>query len=231
VARVLAESSKVPASKIRNNRIEPSEFANYAKAAGASYALPLYIDDSPGLSIADITVRCHRLNRMVNGIDLIVVDYLQLARAARRYQNRNYEIAEITSGLKGLAKRLDVPVIAVSQLSRMTEHRDDQKPQLSDLRDSGSIEQDADQVLFVFRKSYYLERSKPDENDKQALQKWMDNCEMHANMAELIIGKNRHGPTGVVKLSFNGALTKFGNAHFEKKLANRHVNGDGSEFT
>ncbi len=223
VARILAESSRVPATRIRNSRINPSEFAQYAKAASQCFSLPLYIDDSPGLSIADISVRCHRLQRMIDGIDLIVVDYVQLAKASSKFQNRNYEIAEITAGLKSLAKNLDTPVIAISQLSRMTENREDQKPQLSDLRDSGSIEQDADLVLFVYRKAYYLERSKPDESEQKKLLLWQEQSREHHNMAEIIIGKNRHGPTGALKLTFNGALTKFGDYDHKAKLEQKQA--------
>ena len=174
--------------------------------------LPLYIDDTPALSVSALRTRARRLKRKF-GLDLLVIDYLQLLHSShvtgKASENRVQEISEITGNLKGLAKELNVPVIALSQLSRAVEQREDKRPQLSDLRESGSIEQDADVVGFVFREEYYESRKEPSENtDKH--REWQENMDRICNTAEFIIAKQRHGPVGTVKLYFEGALTKFG---------------------
>jgi len=209
--RLLAETAEIPANKIRLNQIDQEQFAKYSEAAIKMARLPIYIDDTPGLNIADITLRAGRLHRNVE-LNLIVVDYIQLVRGLGTNKNRTYEIAEITGGLKNLAKELDVPVIGVSQLSRSIESREDQRPQLSDLRDSGSIEQDADLVIFVYRQEYYLNRQQPaDPNDDKAMEAWKDKMEAARGKANLIIDKNRHGPLKSLNVSFMGKFTKFGN--------------------
>ena len=180
---------------------------------------PLYIDDSPGLSVAALRTRARRLKRQVPNLGLIVIDYLQLLHGtARQDGNRVQEISEITRGLKGLAKELEIPVIALSQLSRAVESREDKRPMLSDLRESGSIEQDADVVMFVYREEYYHARSEPsrraDEDESkfnQRHQRWMERGEEVRNIAEVLIAKQRHGPIGTVPLHFDGQFTKFSN--------------------
>jgi replicative DNA helicase len=172
---------------------------------------PLYIDDTGGLSLAKLVARARRLKRQV-GLDLIVIDYLQLVTASegKQSQGRVQEVSEITMGMKALAKELSVPVIALSQLSRQVEQREDKRPQLSDLRESGSIEQDADCVMFVYRESYYLGRSEPREGTPEHLT-WQENMDRVKGMAEVILGKQRHGPIGTVRLSFNDDTVRFGN--------------------
>ena len=175
--------------------------------------IPLHIDDTGGLSIGALSARARRLKRQ-KGLDCIVVDYLQLLTGGagmNNNTNRVQEVSMITQGLKALAKELDVPVLALAQLSRQVEQRDDKRPQLSDLRESGSIEQDADVVMFVFREEYYLSRTEPSEDDVAAHEEWMAKMEKLHGKAEVIIGKQRHGPIGTVPLSFQPNLTKFGN--------------------
>ena len=210
-ARILAAETGVPASDIRNRNMTDDEFKRYGDAAVRLLGLPLFIDDSGGLSIAELSLRAKRLSRNEDGIDLLVVDYIQLMRGTSKSTSRNYEVAEITGGLKTLAKELDIPIIAVSQLNRSAENRDDKRPQLSDLRDSGAIEQDADLVMFVDRKSYYLSRSEPDLSDEKAHEKWVEQSNIHNRKAQILIDKNRNGPTGMVKVSFDDKLTLFGN--------------------
>jgi replicative DNA helicase len=171
-------------------------------------ACPLYIDDTPAIPIAQLAARARRLKR-THGLDVLMVDYLQLVRGGA--DNRVQEIAEISMGLKAIAKELNIPVIALSQLSRQVESRDDKRPQLSDLRESGSIEQDADVVMFVFREEYYKEREKPGDHDLEAMASWQEEMERLHGRAEVIIGKQRHGPIGTVDLSFEGRFTRFGN--------------------
>lgn len=180
--------------------------------------LPIYIDDTPALSISAMRTRARRLKRQ-HGLGMIVVDYLQLIAPSpgSRHDNRVQELSEITRGLKTLAKELEVPVLALSQLSRAVEQREDKRPQLADLRESGTIEQDADVVMFIFREQYYLERSepsqRPDESDDKFLKRhedWMQRCERAHNIGEVIIAKQRHGPIGTVKLFFEGEFTRFG---------------------
>jgi replicative DNA helicase len=209
--RLLAEVSGVPSDKIRKGEIDASEFGQIRDAALEIQEAPLFIDDTGGISLSALVARCRRLKRTV-GLDLIVVDYLQLITAAdsSRETNRVQEISAITMGLKSLAKELSVPVIALSQLSRQVENREDKRPQLSDLRESGSIEQDADVVMFIYREAYYKGRMEPREGTPEHLA-WQEDMDKIRHIAEVIIGKQRHGPIGTVKLHFNENITKFGN--------------------
>ena len=210
--RLLAEQSTVPSHKIRRGDITSQQYEHIRDSSEEISRIPLHIDDTGGLSIGALSARARRLKRMV-GLDLIVVDYLQLLTGGNSMNsntNRVQEVSMITQGLKALAKELDIPVLALAQLSRQVEQRDDKRPQLSDLRESGSIEQDADVVMFVFREEYYLARSEPSEGTEEHLQ-WQEEMEKLHGKAEVIIGKQRHGPIGTVKLSFNPELTKFGN--------------------
>ena len=210
--RLLAEHSQVPSHKIRRGDITAEQYEHIRDSADEINRIPLHIDDTGGLSIGALSARARRLKRMV-GLDMIVVDYLQLLTGGNSMSsstNRVQEVSMITQGLKALAKELDIPVLALAQLSRQVEQRDDKRPQLSDLRESGSIEQDADVVMFVFREEYYLARSEPSEGTEEHLQ-WQEEMEKLHGKAEVIIGKQRHGPIGTVKLSFNPELTKFGN--------------------
>ncbi len=213
-SRVLSFSAEVSAHKMRNGQISDEEFNRIAEHARALGTIPMFIDDTPDLSVSAIRTRCRRLKRISGGLSLIVIDYIQLLNSpgGRKSENRVQEISEMTRGLKMLAKELDVPVIALSQLSRAVESREDKKPQLSDLRESGSIEQDADIVLFVYRESYYIENSPPKEDpgsDKYI--KWKARLDRVKNMAEIIVAKQRHGPTGSVDVAFVGEYFKFGN--------------------
>jgi len=220
--RLLAEYSAVPSHQIRRGEITPSEFEQLRDAAIEIQNAPLHIDDTGGLSIGALAARARRLKRM-HGLDLIVVDYLQLVTSSnqRRNDGRVQEVSEITQGLKALAKELDVPVLALSQLSRQVEQRDDKKPQLADLRESGSIEQDADLVMFVYREEYYKARQEPKPDTPEHLA-WQEEMQAIANQAEVIIGKQRHGPIGTVKLSFEGKLTKFGNLDTSGRYSGGH---------
>jgi replicative DNA helicase len=206
--RLLAEVTGVPSDKIRKGDISASEFGEIRDAAQDISQSPLYIDDTGGISIGKLAARSRRLKR-VAGLDLIVVDYLQLVTGGEgRSENRVQEVSQITQGLKALAKELNVPVIALAQLSRQVENRDDKRPQLADLRESGSIEQDADVVMFIFREAYYLGRTPPKEGTAEHLA-WQDNLDKIHNLAEIIIGKQRHGPIGTVKMHFDENITKF----------------------
>ncbi len=210
--RVLAEVSGVPSDKLRKGEIDASEFGRVRDAALEIQQAPLHFDDTGGLSIAKLAARARRLKRQ-SGLDLIVIDYLQLVTGGDslgRNDNRVQEVSMITHGLKALAKELAVPIVALSQLSRQVENREDKRPQLSDLRESGSIEQDADMVMFVYRESYYLGRAEPREGTPEHLA-WQDDMDRVQHVAEVIIGKQRHGPIGTVKLHFNADLTKFSN--------------------
>jgi replicative DNA helicase len=222
--RMLAEESGVPSDQIRRSRLTNEDFDKFVRASQELQAAPFFIDDTPGLSVSALRTRARRLKRQ-HGLSMIVVDYLQLVQAggAQRYDNRVQEVSEITRGLKLLAKELEVPVIALSQLSRQVESREDNRPQLSDLRESGAIEQDADVVMFIYRKEYYWKKDHPQP-------RWNERFESHdvfqakmetwereyredgqKGVAEVIIGKNRHGSTETVSLYFNERLTKFGN--------------------
>jgi replicative DNA helicase len=207
-ARVLAEASEISSHKIRQGDMSETEFRRFVEAAKTLEACPLFIDDTPSIPIAQLAARARRLKR-IHGLDLLIVDYLQLVRGTA--ENRVNEIAEISMGLKAIAKELNIPVIALSQLSRQVESRDDKRPQLSDLRESGSIEQDADCVMFVFREEYYVEREKPSDDRLDEMAAWQDRMANLHGKAEVIIGKQRHGPIGSVELSFESEFTRFGN--------------------
>jgi len=209
--RLLAEVTEVPSDKIRKGEINASEFGRIRDAAAEIREAPLYMDDTGGISIAKLAARARRLKRTA-GLDLIVVDYLQLITTGDnvRPDNRVQEVSQITQALKSLAKELAVPIIALAQLSRQVENREDKKPQLADLRESGSIEQDADVVMFIYREAYYLGRAEPKEGTAEHLA-WQEKLDPIRNLAEVIIGKQRHGPIGVVRMHFNEDLTKFSN--------------------
>ena len=216
-ARILSEQSRVASDKIRRGEIENDEFERLAIAAQELSQVPLFIDDTPGLTITGLRQRARRVKRQ-HGLHLVVVDYLQLLQgpAEKRSDNRVQEVSDITRGLKTLAKELDVPVIALSQLSRQVENREDKRPQLSDLRESGSIEQDADVVTFIYRPEYYLQREHPTERPNETPDKFQERVERHnqrlndsRNIAEVIIAKQRHGPIGIVELFFDGNFTRF----------------------
>ena len=209
-ARILSEAAEVPSEQIRRGDMTETEFRRFVEAAKALESCPLYIDDTPALPISQVAARARRLKR-THGLDILIVDYLQLLRAASSKENRVAEVSEITQGLKAIAKELNIPVVALSQLSRQVESRDDKRPQLSDLRESGSIEQDADVVMFVFREEYYKEREKPSEDNTEAILKWQEAMSRVHGKAEVIIGKQRHGPIGTVELSFEARFTRFGN--------------------
>lgn len=209
-ARVLSEASEVPSEQIRRGDMTETEFRRFVEAAKTLESCPLYIDDTPALPISQLAARARRLKR-THGLDALFVDYLQLVRPATAKDSRVNEVSEITQGLKAIAKELDIPVVALSQLSRQVESRDDKRPQLSDLRESGSIEQDADVVMFVFREEYYREREKPSDDKLDAMAEWQQAMERVHGKAEVIIGKQRHGPIGSVELSFEGQFTRFGN--------------------
>jgi len=209
-ARILSEASEVPSEQIRKGDMTEAEFRRFVEAAKSLESCPLYIDDTPALPISQLAARARRLKR-THGLDVLIIDYLQLVRPATAKDSRVNEVSEITQGLKAIAKELDIPVIALSQLSRQVENREDKRPQLSDLRESGSIEQDADVVMFVFREEYYKEREKPGDHDLEAMAKWQDEMEKLHGKAEVIIGKQRHGPIGTIELSFEGRFTRFGN--------------------
>ena len=208
-ARILSEAAEVPSEQIRRGDMTEQEFRRFVEAAKALEACPLFIDDTPALPISQVAARARRLKR-THGLDVLIVDYLQLLKGSSR-DNRVQEVSEITQGLKAIAKELNIPVIALSQLSRAVESREDKRPQLSDLRESGSIEQDADVVMFVYRDEYYREREKPGDHDLEAMAKWQQIMEQVHGKAEVIIGKQRHGPIGTVELSFEGRFTRFGN--------------------
>jgi replicative DNA helicase len=208
-ARILSEAAEVPSEQIRRGDMTEAEFRRFVEAAKALQTCPLYIDDTPALPISQVAARARRLKR-THGLDVLMVDYLQLLRGSSK-ENRVQEVSEITQGLKAIAKELNIPVVALSQLSRQVENREDKRPQLSDLRESGSIEQDADVVMFVFREEYYREREKPGDHDLEGMAKWQAIMEKVHGKAEVIIGKQRHGPIGSVELSFEGRFTRFGN--------------------
>ncbi|GGK17665.1 replicative DNA helicase [Salinarimonas ramus] len=218
--RIIAEQSGVPSYKIRRGDIREDEFYKITDAAREMQSMPFYIDQTGGISIAQLTARARRLKRQ-RGLDMLIVDYLQLlSGSGKRGENRVQELTEITTGLKALAKELAVPIIALSQLSRQVESRDDKRPQLSDLRESGSIEQDADVVMFVYRDEYYLKMKEPKPGTEEHF-KWQSEMDAAHGKAEVIIGKQRHGPTGTVQLSFQADITRFGNLADEDKLPER----------
>jgi replicative DNA helicase len=220
--RILAEQAEISSSKIRRGEITEDEFKRLVLASQEMARCPLYIDQTGGITIAQLAARARKLKRQ-KGLDVLVIDYLQLlsGSAGRASQGRVQEITEITTGLKALAKELAVPVIALSQLSRQVETREDKRPQLSDLRESGSIEQDADVVMFVFREEYYVERAKPSEGTAE-FQTWMEKMQQVTGKAEVIIGKQRHGPVGAVTLAFEGSFTRFSDLAHDQYLPERH---------
>ena len=206
--RILAEQSRIKSNDIRRGKISEEQFDKFIETSKNISELPLFIDETPAISIAAVSNRARRIKRLF-GLDMIVVDYIQLMRASTNNKDgRVQEISEITQGLKAIAKELSVPVLALSQLSRAVEMRDDKKPQLSDLRESGSIEQDADVVMFVYREAYYLERKEPRPATVEHAE-WQAKMNEVSNLAEIIIGKQRHGPTGNIMLEFEAMFTKF----------------------
>ena len=218
--RIVSEQTEVPSSKIRRGEITETDFEKLSYCAQEMQKMPLFIDETGGISIAQLAARARRLKRQ-RGLDLMIIDYIQLMQGSSRTQgNRVQEITEITTGLKALAKELNVPIIALSQLSRQVESREDKRPQLSDLRESGSIEQDADVVLFVYREEYYLERLEPKEGTEEWV-KWDQNMRDARGKAEVIIAKQRHGPTGTARLSFEGQFTRFSDLVDDSHLPER----------
>ncbi len=206
--RILSEQARISSHEIRTGKASEDTLNRYIETSRNIYDLPLYIDETPAIAISTLSNRARRIKRLF-GLKLIVVDYIQLMKTnSNRMDGRVQEISEITQGLKALAKELNVPVVALSQLSRAVEQRDDKKPQLSDLRESGSIEQDADVVIFVYREQYYLERKKPKEGTIEFAEWQSKMSDIHGG-AELILGKHRHGSTGVVHVEFEGEFTKF----------------------
>ena len=219
--RIIAEQSGVSSSEIRRGTIDERQFNQIVIASQEMQSIPFYIDHTGGISISQLTARARRLKRQ-RGLDMLIIDYLQLlSGSGKRSDNRVQELTEITTGLKALAKELNVPILALSQLSRQVENRDDKRPQLSDLRESGSIEQDADVVMFVYREEYYLQRQMPKEGTEEFF-KWQAEMEDVAGVAEVIIGKQRHGPTGTVKLLFEGEFTRFSNLAQEDRLPEQY---------
>jgi replicative DNA helicase len=210
--RIIAEQTGIPSNKIRRGGIDEADFEKIKDVSIELQHLPFYVDETGGLSIGQLAARARRLKRQ-RGLDLLVVDYLQLLQGSTRRaaEGRVQEITEITTRLKALAKELNIPILALSQLSRQVESRDDKRPQLSDLRESGSIEQDADVVMFVFREEYYHQMRKPSETDRDKFEAWQAEGDRVDGKAEVIIGKQRHGPTGTVELQFDSAVTRFAN--------------------
>jgi replicative DNA helicase len=209
--RIIAEQTNIPSSTIRRGGIDQRGFDRLKDVTVELQHLPLYIDETGGLTVAQLAARARRLKRQ-KGLDLLVIDYIQLLQGSTRraLEGRVQEVTEITTNLKALAKELNVPIVALSQLSRQVENRDDKRPQLSDLRESGSIEQDADVVLFVFREEYYLSNKEPRMGTDEHI-KWQTEMDAAHGKAEIIIGKQRHGPTGTVNLQFDAAVTRFDN--------------------
>ena len=207
--RILSEQARIKSDDIRRGKVTEAEINRYIETSRNIYNLPLFIDETPAITISTLCNRARRIKRLF-GVSLVVVDYIQLMRApsSNRNDNRVQEVSEITQGLKALAKELKVPVLALSQLSRAVESRDDKKPQLSDLRESGSIEQDADVVMFVYREAYYLENKQPKLGSIEHAE-WQSKMNDVNGLADIILGKQRHGPTGVVKVEFEGIYTKF----------------------
>jgi len=219
--RIIAEQSYIPSERIRRGRIDSDEFDRIVEVSQELQNVPLFIDQTGGITVAQLAARARRLKRQ-RGLGFVVVDYLQLLSGSSRraQEGRVQEVSEITTGLKALAKELHVPILALSQLSRQVEQREDKRPQLADLRESGSIEQDADVVMFVFREEYYLERSQPRENTEEHRQ-WQTDMEAVTGKADVIIGKQRHGPTGTVTLQFTPEFTRFSNLAASERLPER----------
>ncbi|MEZ5786736.1 MAG: replicative DNA helicase [Xanthobacteraceae bacterium] len=219
--RIISEQTEIPSYRIRRGEIDPRDFDRIADTAREMETIPLYIDETGGLSIAQLAARARRLKRQ-RGLDLLVVDYIQLLQGSNRRaaEGRVQEVTEITTNLKALAKELTIPVVALSQLSRQVESRDDKRPQLSDLRESGSIEQDADVVMFVFREEYYLKNREPRAGSEEHF-KWQADMEAVHGRAEVIIGKQRHGPTGTIPLQFKADVTRFADLAEDDHLPER----------
>ena len=218
--RILSEQAEISSEKIRRGMIDEAEFNRLAEASQQISTVPLFIDQQGGITIAQLAARARKLKRQ-KGLGLIIIDYLQLLAGSKRVsEGRVQEVTEITTGLKALAKELKVPILALSQLSRQVEQREDKRPQLSDLRESGSIEQDADVVMFVFREEYYVERTKPSEGTPE-FQAWMEKMQLVSGKAEVIIGKQRHGPVGTVELAFEGSYTRFSDLARDRFLPER----------
>ena len=224
--RILAEQSRISSETLRMGKITQEEFRSLARASAKLQNVPFYIDDTPGLTIAALRTRARRLKRQ-KGIGLIIVDYLQLLQGTGRSSNDNrvQEISEISRGLKTLAKELNVPVMALSQLSRAVEQRENKRPQLADLRESGSIEQDADIVMFIYREEYYLSFQKPteategdDAKDVAAFLAWQEAMNKKYGLAELIVAKQRHGSTGTLDLHFEARFTRFSDRAVEGRM-------------
>ncbi len=206
--RILSEQARIKSDSIRQGNVTEEEINRYIETSRNIYNLPLFIDETPAITIATLSNRARRIKRL-NGLSLIVVDYIQLMRSSsNKNEGRVQEISEITQGLKAIAKELSVPVLALSQLSRAVEQRDDKQPQLADLRESGSIEQDADVVMFVYREAYYLERKQPKLGSIEHAE-WQSKMNDVNGLADIILGKQRHGPTGTIKVEFEGIYTKF----------------------
>ena len=215
--RILAEQSTIDSHKLRNGDISEKEFSDLVSTQNEIMNLPFFIDDTPAISVGQIASRARRLKR-TNGLALIIIDYIQLIQGtkASEAQGRVQEVSSITRGLKSLAKELDVPILALSQLSRAVEQREDKRPILADLRESGSIEQDADVVMFVYREEYYLDKSEPTQRDNENQEnfnerflRWQDRRNLAEGKAEIIISKQRHGPTGIIQVQFEAKYTRF----------------------
>jgi replicative DNA helicase len=224
--RIISEQAQISSEKIRRGMINDDEFHRLVTATKELQSLPLFIDHTGGITIAQLAARARKLKRQ-RGLGLLVVDYLQLlaGSAKKAGEGRVQEVTEITTGLKALAKELDVPVIALSQLSRQVENREDKRPQLSDLRESGSIEQDADVVMFVFREEYYVQRAEPSITKVEEHLKWQDLMDQVQGIGEVIIGKQRHGPTGTVRLQFTAEFTRFSDLADDSRLPARSYSG------
>ena len=218
--RIVSEQTEIPSSKIRRGEITEADFEKLVQCAQVMQQIPLWIDQTGGISINQLAARARRLKRQ-RGLDVLVIDYVQLMTGAKRTDNRVQEITEITTGLKALAKELNVPIIALSQLSRQVENREDKRPQLSDLRESGSIEQDADVVLFVYREEYYLQKGEPKPGTEEFF-KWEAEMNDVRGRADVIIAKQRHGPTGTVPLAFQGEFTRFSDLALEDRIPERY---------
>ncbi|MBV5264215.1 replicative DNA helicase [Pinisolibacter aquiterrae] len=220
--RILSEQAEIPSNKIRRGDISDAEFEKLVGASQMMQSVPLYVDQTGGISIAQLAARARRLKRQ-KGLDILIVDYLQLLTgSSKKGDNRVQEITEITTGLKALAKELNTPIVALSQLSRQVENREDKRPQLADLRESGSIEQDADVVMFVYREEYYLKNQEPQEKGTDTWFKWEEKFNRMKGIAEVIVGKQRHGPTGSVELHFAGEYTRFSDLIRDDHLPERH---------
>ena len=219
--RIISEQAGISSELIRRGKIDEGEFHRIVEVSQALQSLPLYIDATGGLTISQVAARARRLKRQ-RGLGLIIVDYLQLLAGSfrRAAEGRVQEVSEITTSLKALAKELNVPILALSQLSRQVENRDDKRPQLADLRESGSIEQDADVVMFIYREEYYLSRKEPRAGTPEHFE-WQEEMEKATGITDIIIGKQRHGPTGTVHLQFDAKLTRFSNLITEDHLPER----------